>query len=106
YLPHFCPVRPTEAAMPVPPKPLAPAAADKTTSVVPETLLYPVENAANCTAPASQGAAGAFNPEGPFPQAFGRYRVRESLGKGGMGTVFLADDTVLDIPVALKVPHA
>jgi serine/threonine protein kinase len=47
-----------------------------------------------------------LSAEGPFPQAFGRYELRACLGKGGMGTVFLAYDTRLDIEVALKVPHA
>src|SRR5581483_4713600 len=47
-----------------------------------------------------------FDAEGPLPQPFGRYTLRERLGRGGMGTVFLADDTVLEVPVALKVPHS
>jgi predicted Ser/Thr protein kinase len=40
---------------------------------------------------------------GPLPRAFGRYVIRQRLGKGGMGAVYLADDTVLERPVALKV---
>ncbi len=41
---------------------------------------------------------------GPFPHPFGRYRLLEWLGGGGMGSVFLAWDLKLEIKVALKVP--
>ena len=38
-------------------------------------------------------------------QTIGKYRILSSLGSGGFGSVFLAEDTWIDKKVALKVPH-
>jgi hypothetical protein len=50
------------------------------------------------TAPAGQ-------PPNALPAVFGRYRVKGKLGGGGMGTVYLVENTELQREEALKVPH-
>ena len=46
-------------------------------------------------------------PESNLPAfgAFGGYKLRKVLGRGGMATTYLADRTRDNLPVALKIPH-
>src|SRR5262245_17880397 len=48
--------------------------------------------------------SSAMPPRLELPEQFGRYRILKLLGEGGMGAVYLAEDTKLHRQVAVKVP--
>ena len=62
--------------------------------------LHTVHSAASAESPVAQGEL-AQKPS--HPTVLGHYRIRERIGQGGMGAVYLAVDTHLDRLVAVKV---
>jgi len=53
----------------------------------------------------STAAAAILAPMFFRGQIVGKYKILSTIGSGGFGTVYLAEDTWIDKRVALKVPH-
>ncbi|HEV7999610.1 MAG TPA: serine/threonine-protein kinase, partial [Planctomycetaceae bacterium] len=56
-------------------------------------------------APQTVAMRNVESDAGGLSGQFGRYRIIRALGKGAMGTVYLAEDTQLERSVAIKTPH-
>ncbi|HEY3357747.1 MAG TPA: protein kinase [Polyangia bacterium] len=67
-----------------------------------ETVLAPSLPGASVSG-LSRAAAAALAPDSLLGRRLKHFEVQRLLGRGGMGAVYLAHDTSLDRPVALKV---
>jgi hypothetical protein len=64
-----------------------------------------VQHGQETVAPQSAAKQNADSGGTGLSGQFGRYRIIRALGKGAMGTVYLAEDTHIERQVALKTPH-
>lgn len=55
--------------------------------------------------PDSVSDSDSQSSEQPLPESVGRYRIIRRIGAGGFGVVWLAQDTQLARPVAIKAPR-
>src|SRR5579859_5601534 len=97
--PPLPPPPPGQVPPPRPPDGAAPAAgaAPSPPGPPPESFPAPAPAAA-LSAPATPPAAAAP----PIERLIGKYRVKSELGRGGMGTVYLAEHPALGREVAIK----
>ena len=74
-------------------------------SALPSPAVSPLEpgSASDLTINLTPGPPAGPATKRDTPAAFGRYQVRNALGAGGFGAVYLCHDTQLDRPVAVKV---
>jgi serine/threonine-protein kinase len=84
----------------IPPAPLAPPAMPPAPAPTPSAQPAPLEHASANAAPVPSAPAGPSFAEGA---TFGRYLLREYLGRGWQGETWIAEDTFVGCYVSLKL---